>query len=94
VLQTIRIIAVASIGWASGWLWIRRFPWLWSKCPEQGGRVESTGTNFHVIGLLYYTTLFGPIFIQLEYDILKIHRFSSKKLRGRLASVIKGYGIL
>jgi hypothetical protein len=95
VLQTVRVVAVATIGGPARWLWVGSFPGFRSKGPEQGRWVESPGTDFHIIRLLDYTPLFGPVFIQFEYNILEIHRFSFvKKLKAPLLNCIEGYGII
>ena len=73
VLQTVGVFAVAAVSRSAGRLHVGSFPRFRSQGAEQGGGVESSGADFHIVRLLDDTTLFSPEPVQFHDDVLKIH---------------------
>jgi hypothetical protein len=73
LFEAIGIIPVPSIGWSTGGFYVGHLPWLGPQGTQQGGRMKCPGSNFHIIGLLDDTALFGPELVQFHDYILKIH---------------------
>jgi hypothetical protein len=62
MLKAVRIFAVTSVGGSARWFYVGDIVGFGTKASEQGGRVESPGAHFDIIGLLNDTTVIVPIF--------------------------------
>jgi hypothetical protein len=48
MLQTVRVFAIATVGWSSAGLDIASVPCLWAYGAEEGTPVKGAGPNFHI----------------------------------------------
>ena len=71
VLQTVWVLAVATVGGTAARLHVRRVPGFRAHGAEEGGGVEGAGAYFHVVGLQHHTALIGPVFLQGEDQVLE-----------------------
>ena len=71
MLQTVGIVAIASILGASRWLHISRLPWFRAERSQKSCRMRCTRADFHVIRLQQRATLRVPIVLKLQDNLLK-----------------------
>src|SRR6185437_16453158 len=74
VLQTEWIVTVATVGGAARGLQVGGAPRLRPDRAQKGRRVESPGSDFHVVGLQDEATLVRPVALQSENELLKSAR--------------------
>src|ERR1039457_4341076 len=73
VLKAVRVLAIAAVSRSPGRLYVSHFPRLRPEYPQEGGRVESSGPFFSIIGLLDDTPLSGPVPLQGKDQVLESH---------------------
>jgi hypothetical protein len=73
MLETVRILAVATVGGPPGGLDIRGVPGFRPETAKQGGRVKCTRAHLHVVRLLDDTAPVRPEFLQCKYEVLEVH---------------------
>jgi hypothetical protein len=62
MLKAVRIFAVTSVSGSARRFYIGDIVRFGTEASEQGGRIESAGAHFDIVGLLNYTTVIVPIF--------------------------------
>jgi len=71
VLEPVGVFAVAAVGGTAGRLNVGHVPGLGPEDAEKSSGVKGAGTFFAIVGLLNDATLFCPIPLQREDQILK-----------------------
>jgi hypothetical protein len=72
LVQPVGILSIAPVRWPATGLHKRNAIWFGAQHPQKSFRVHRACSNFHIIGLLQYTILFGPELRQRQNQILKI----------------------
>ena len=93
MLQAVWILAVAAVFRPARRLHIGRTPRLRADRAQEGGGVESPGTDFHVVRLQQRATLPVPVVLEAQDDLLKgqhsgsrVGRSDEKKAVSKAAS--------
>jgi hypothetical protein len=73
VLETIGVLAVASVGGSPAGLHIGRAPGIGAQNLEKCRRMERPGTNFQIIGFVDHAPPIGPETMQGKKQVLKGH---------------------
>src|SRR3569833_2138049 len=92
VLETEGILAIAAVGRTTRRLHIRGAPGLRTNGPQEGGGVECSGTDFHVVRLQDHAATVGPVALQGNDQLLiRLRRWADYH---SLKTHSKGQGVL
>ncbi|KPW22529.1 Uncharacterized protein ALO83_04865 [Pseudomonas cannabina pv. alisalensis] len=71
MLQAVRILAVTAVSRATAWLYVSGIPGFRAYGAQKRGSVERAGAYFHIVGLKYHATLFCPVLLEGEDQVLE-----------------------
>ncbi len=75
MLQPVWVFAISSVGGSSGWLYVGCIQGFWAHCGEECRGVKGASTDLHIVGLEKHASLLGPVGLETQDQILKVHDF-------------------